>query len=348
MLRVLEARSHVENRTIATRTFRWDFAPRGFVGLLIITAALAGCDGPKGLDADPRRAAATSIPAGELSRTLGLRVVSSSSYTCSMENRLNAVLLMGPPCSGVIVNGRRVSDGRGITVSDGQLMIPQETAMAIRAELRAIPAPAPVLGGQLRPTQGNQTLLPPVRPAPVVRGVVVLDAGHGGTDPGASNLYGPVEKDIALDITRRVRDTLRSHGVQVIMTRDSDTFVELDYRPAIANRARADLFVAIHADSIPEKTYIQGSHVLVSEHASAASTTAGRCMVSSLSAIGPSRGMRSASLRVLRLNDRPCMLIETGFLTNPTEGRRLSSPAYRQRLAVAIASGIERYLANRG
>jgi N-acetylmuramoyl-L-alanine amidase len=78
---------------------------------------------------------------------------------------------------------------------------------------------------------------------------VVIDAGHGGKDPGASGRYGLKEKDVVLDISRRLRDILESEGFEVIMTRDNDTFVSLRRRTEISNDAKPDFFVSIHANA---------------------------------------------------------------------------------------------------
>lgn len=83
---------------------------------------------------------------------------------------------------------------------------------------------------------------------------VVVDAGHGGKDPGAIGVSGSYEKDIALDIARRLKRRLEDKGVKVIMTRDSDEFITLQERTEIASRAKADLFVSIHANSSPSRS----------------------------------------------------------------------------------------------
>lgn len=81
--------------------------------------------------------------------------------------------------------------------------------------------------------------------------VVVIDAGHGGEDRGARGLAGVLEKELVLDVAVRVAGRLREAGLQVVMTREGDETVPLQERTAIANRARADLFVSIHANSAP-------------------------------------------------------------------------------------------------
>lgn len=78
---------------------------------------------------------------------------------------------------------------------------------------------------------------------------IVIDPGHGGKDPGAIGKGGMREKDLVLDIARRVRDELKANGFEVVMTRDRDEFISLPERAAISNRAKADLFVSIHANA---------------------------------------------------------------------------------------------------
>jgi N-acetylmuramoyl-L-alanine amidase len=82
---------------------------------------------------------------------------------------------------------------------------------------------------------------------------IIIDAGHGGKDPGASSRSGLKEKKVVLEIAKDVKSLLERQGVQVTLTRSSDVFVELNERACIANRAQADLFVSIHANSSPSR-----------------------------------------------------------------------------------------------
>lgn len=83
--------------------------------------------------------------------------------------------------------------------------------------------------------------------------VVVLDAGHGGHDDGATGPSGLHEKDLVLDVTKRLARRLRRSGIRVILTRSSDEFLSLEQRTAVANDARADLFLSIHANASPSR-----------------------------------------------------------------------------------------------
>lgn len=90
------------------------------------------------------------------------------------------------------------------------------------------------------------------RPSPDRFDTVVIDAGHGGEDTGARGPAGTLEKDVVLAVARSLAGRLRARGLRVVLTRDRDVFVPLETRTAIANDARADLFVSIHANAAPD------------------------------------------------------------------------------------------------
>lgn len=194
----------------------------------------------------------------------------------------------------------------------------------------AIPAPAPVPP-------------PAPRPSGLAGATIVVDAGHGGHDPGALG-RGPVpEKVVNLDIARRLADRLEQGGANVIMTRSSDRFLSLDERAAIADRTRADLFVSIHSDSSP-KPAVTGMTVYTGRGAGRESRRAADAIAAALTRAGLDvRGIRTAGYRVLIGHSRPGVLIECGFLSNRAEAQRLASPIYRDQIAAAIAEGIEDY-----
>jgi N-acetylmuramoyl-L-alanine amidase len=102
-----------------------------------------------------------------------------------------------------------------------------------------------------------------------VQRVIVIDAGHGGVDPGATGVSGALEKDLVLSVAKTLRDALESTGkYKVVMTRDTDIFLSLKARVAVGRRARADLFVSIHADSAPGSQARGASVYTLSERAS--------------------------------------------------------------------------------
>ncbi len=210
------------------------------------------------------------------------------------------------------------------------------------------PLPPPILSTKAPPGPTLPTEPPGPQPKPLRRipgAKIVIDAGHGGLDPGALGV-GPVpEKRITLAIAREVARRLRERGATVVMVRDGDTFVTLDGRAAVADRQRADLFVSIHADSA-KRASATGATVYVSRRASPQSLAAAQRIVEAFRAGGiETRGVGRANYRVLVAHSRPGVLVECGFLSNAGEARRLSTAAYQARVAEAIADGIVAYVA---
>jgi hypothetical protein len=148
------------------------------------------------------------------------------------------------------------------------------------------------------------------------------------------------EKGLTLDVAQRLRRILQASGYRVVMTRDEDVFVSLGQRVAIANANRNATFVSVHFNSAPrggangiETYYYRGD-------SSGLAANIHRHVVAN--APSENRGIRRRGYYVLRRTQIPGVLVECGFLTNPMEGRYASDPAYRQRLAEAIARGIRR------
>lgn len=180
----------------------------------------------------------------------------------------------------------------------------------------------------------------PPRPVSVAGKTVVIDAGHGGRDPGAPGVGPVAEKHVNLAIAMRLAQMLRQRGITVISTRRDDTFVPLDERAATADRYSADLLVSIHADAAPNPN-ATGTTIYVANGALDASEIAASRIEASLSAAGiKSRGVRRAKFRVLVGHTRPSVLVECGYLTNAVEASRLASPGYQALVAGAIATGV--------
>lgn len=167
---------------------------------------------------------------------------------------------------------------------------------------------------------------------------VVIDAGHGGHDSGATTRYGGKEKELALDVALRVRAKLETAGFDTVMTRKSDVFISLDKRAKISNKQSNAIFVSIHFNYSPNPG-IRGSEVY---YKSRCSTRIAQNILAQISAIPgfSNRGVRNANFRVLTKNQYPAVLVECGYLTNPSEGMRCANGAAREALAEAIAQGI--------
>jgi len=167
---------------------------------------------------------------------------------------------------------------------------------------------------------------------------VVIDAGHGGRDNGATTRYGGREKDANLDVALRLREKLEAAGFGTVMTRSSDTFIPLDRRARISNRNDNVVFVSVHFNYSP-RSHVRGAEVYYKSRCSARFAGNILSQVSSIPGTA-SRGIRAANFRVLKKNRYPAVLVECGYLTNPTEGRRCANGAYREQLASAISRGI--------
>jgi N-acetylmuramoyl-L-alanine amidase len=168
--------------------------------------------------------------------------------------------------------------------------------------------------------------------------IIVIDAGHGGVDRGGIPRQRIAEKTMTLDVAQRLQAVLVATGYRVVMTRDSDVFVPLPTRVAIANSYRNAIFVCIHFNSAT-RTGANGIETYFYSRDSLALASAIHYYVAG-GAPSLNRGVRRRGYYVLRRTRIPSVLVECGFLTNPTEAQYAQSANYRQKLAEEIASGI--------
>ncbi|HVA64593.1 MAG TPA: N-acetylmuramoyl-L-alanine amidase [Terriglobales bacterium] len=298
----------------------------------------------------------------------------------------------------------RVDDGRVVSIRiadhrSGQTRLVIETRAGAHTDRgRYFPNPARLIigitgaggadAGRQAPARPAQPALPLssggdslTRALGLKIGRIVLDPGHGGHDTGTIGADDLLEKNVVLDVALRLGKLLRQRlGVEVLYTRHNDTFIPLEERTAIANRARADLFVSIHANSNPDpqargiETYYldltnnaQALAVAARENASSdrsihdlgslvrtitlhdkmeESHELARDLQRHLSATSnePDRGVKSAPFVVLIGAQMPSVLAEISFLSNPGDDRRLRTSAYRQRLAEGLYQGLLQYI----
>lgn len=166
---------------------------------------------------------------------------------------------------------------------------------------------------------------------------VVIDAGHGGKDGGSVKNH-LIEKKLCLDVAKRVETGLKARGVKTVMTRRTDTFVELDQRARIANRVPSSVFVSIHFNS-SRRTAVSGTEVYYR-------SVRGKSVAAAISrsfkarVAGSSRGILSGNFKVLRETRMPAVLVECGYISNKREALRCADPGHRQKLADAIVRGL--------
>lgn len=172
---------------------------------------------------------------------------------------------------------------------------------------------------------------------------VIVDAGHGGFDRGGRPVSGAPEKVLALDTAKRLAKILRSKGFRVIETRTSDVFVPLGARTAVSNRTGDSIFVSVHYNWAPRR----GARGIEIYYFSPRSWRLASNILRQTARAYPTenRGVKRARFYVLRMNRRPAVLCELGFVSNPQDNRYLQNRTYRQRLAERIADGI---IAERG
>lgn len=176
------------------------------------------------------------------------------------------------------------------------------------------------------------------------RPLVVVDAGHGGKDPGAM-YYGYEEKDFALPMALETGRLLEAAGCRVVYSRSNDTYITLANRADLANSMGADIFVSIHANAYPQNPDINGLETYCYKLGGQAEILANYVHDAILAAADPTdRGVRTANYYVLRETDMPAILVETGYMSNEEECEMLADTAYQKTLSKAMANGIISYL----
>ncbi|MEH2027133.1 N-acetylmuramoyl-L-alanine amidase [Nostoc sp.] len=254
----------------------------------------------------------------------------------------NTVTVLIQPAAGVQI-------GELNQVGDQLLALElRRSGSSITPSIALPPLPSPDQGQLPNPTD-NPRPISQSRPRPSTpRGklLVVIDPGHGGKDSGAPGLGGLLEKDVILPIGKRVGAILEQNGVQAVLTRDADFFVELQGRVEIAKRVNATLFVSIHANSVDNRPDVNGLEVYYYDSGYALAEVVRKTILQNIGTI-KDRGTRKARFYVLRKSSMPSILVETGYMTGYEDNPRLGTPEYQNRMAEAIARGILKYLQQR-
>lgn len=242
----------------------------------------------------------------------------------------------------------------GVQIDVPRALNSQVLSLTLRGA-RSIPVPAPN-NPITPPTTPTSPSIPPITPpgptspislptVPQGRFVVVLDPGHGGRDPGAVGRGGLQEKQVIFPIAQEVAALLTQQGIRVVMTRYDDREVDLEPRVQVAEQSNATVFVSIHANAIsldrPEVNGVETYH-----SGSPGGRQLAQAIHQSLLENLPTRDrqVREARFYVIRRTSMPAALVEVGFVTGAEDAPRLADPAYRSRVAAAIAQGILRYL----
>lgn len=182
----------------------------------------------------------------------------------------------------------------------------------------------------------------PVDPFPPMK--ICVDAGHGGSDPGAvgTDPFRLAEKAVTLQVSVLLEQELQERGHQVVMTRRRDRTLGLLPRARFANRLKVDLFVSIHANAAATAS-AEGIEIYHFPDSREGRRVAGAVLQSLVTAFPDhrNRGVKEANFAVLRETEMPAILIETEFITHPRQLEFLSDPEEQEALGEAVADGLE-------
>ena len=292
-----------------------------FAAVALSMLALAGCQSSRTPSGPSVVFDHRTISIQDLASRLGLRIDEEDSAFVVLRDGTNTVLIFTHEGGRFFVNGKPIGPVGTVRKTGQNVYVAATLLDQIRAEMDKETTPA-------RPSVTTR------------RAVIVVDPGHGGRDPGTIAVNGVYEKAVNLAVATKLAALLERQGHQVTMTRQNDLYPELEERALLANRLNADLFVSIHADSA-EDSSAQGFTVYVARSASRASREVAQNIVRAMSTTGlRSRGVRENDYRVLVNTRGPAVLVEMGYLSNYREALKLQDGAFQNRLATAIAAGI--------
>jgi len=269
------------------------------------------------------------ITVDQLASRLNLRVVEQDLAMVTLKNNRNTVMLFKHDNAQFSVDGRLYGSVGQVLQDSLGFQVDASLVRRIGEHL----SQEPVLAASPRFSGSNR------------KGLIMIDPGHGGKDPGTTSVLGFYEKDINLKVASRLASALNRLGYRTLLTRDRDEFIELEYRCALANRYHPDLFVSLHGDSCPTPS-VTGYTAYVAPSASWRARQAAKSFINALAQTGgESRGVKTAKYKVLMDTTCPAVLIEMGYLSNAWEAKRLRNVNIQQGMAKAIANGIQEFTA---
>jgi N-acetylmuramoyl-L-alanine amidase len=252
-----------------------------------------------------------------------------------------------------------------------------ERTLRINNQALALGAPVLLRGSMLFLSKRDfdNNIFPLLSPGQIPSAVpllhrIIIDPGHGGEDPGTQNrTLGTNEKTNTLDVGLRLADELRKRGYEVIMTRTKDVTFNRRERPILANNDKGDLYLSIHFNEAPEASVSGVETWILTPPWQPSSTQPKSSETDKLELAGNrfdywntivgfsveravtrelgvvNRGVKRARYDVLTPLNMPGLLVECGFLSNPAEAAKIITPEYRQKIATALADGIDLYKA---
>ena len=254
-------------------------------------------------------------------------------------------ITFAPGLRVALVNGDLMTLASPVEIAGGKIRIPADLASLIERlaapRKKVEPAPDP----KSKPSRRGPALERPFK--------IVIDAGHGGVHTGCQARGGYFEKEVTLDVSRRLKDLLDDMGADVVMTRTTDAHFSEDIdtdlmrRVHISDRARPDLFLSIHCNwtGNPE---VRGFEVYVSRDHKVDGGDSRRMAAEIRSVFRAGletedRGIKEAGFKVVRHTDAPAVLVELDFISNPTSSRQFADPDHRQHVAELLAEAVRRF-----
>ncbi len=259
--------------------------------------------------------------------------------------------------------GRETLRGPGLTV----IFAPGLRVAIVNGDVMTLESPVEISGGRIRLPADLASLIERLSPArktepaaksPRNPGIdrpfkIVLDPGHGGVHTGCHARGGYTEKEVTLDVSRRLKDLLEAMGAEVVMTRDADTHFSEDLdtdlmrRVQISDRARPDLFLSIHCNWTPNPD-VRGFESFVSRDGKSDRGDSRRMAAEIRSVFRAGldtedRGIKEAGFKVVRHTDAPAVLVELDFISNPISSRQFATGEHREKVAELLAEAVRRF-----
>lgn len=349
-----------------------------FTIILAVAVLSSGCAAQHGYIRDSGAASfspTSYVALGQFCEAYGFDYYIDEVSSIVKLKRGDSTIKIMPESNVSLVNGAVKRFSPRTKLKNGQVYIPPSLAKYLLKKVAKIKGEVSLV---------TLEKIPPTR-GPTIRRIVI-DPGHGGKDPGA--VRGSVkEKDIVFDIAKKLKRKLHQKGnFEIIMTRNKDKFVSLWGRSQIANKAKADLFISIHANAARSRRargfevyflsnatddsaraiaaaeneviifendtdsknapYLNATvwdMTLTENRAESQELAKAVCDTSARSLGVKNRGIKSARFYVLKGTHMPAILIEVGFISNKYERQKLSTSAYRWKIAESIATGILTY-----
>lgn len=186
----------------------------------------------------------------------------------------------------------------------------------------------------------TETLLPEVTTT-LSEATIIIDPGHGGTDPGAVGTY-LYEKQVTMETSEKIAERLRAEGANVILTRMDDESVSLDDRVWLSNNHQADLFISVHYDSTPEGIYRTGTTTYYYDDSDLHLADLVNTKLTKNLPL-PNNGSMFGNYQVLRENSQPALLLELGYMNNDSDVGTFNSDYYQSLVAESIHEALAEY-----